>query len=127
LISAPRNSSDNPENLTDGWRHGSGRMWKSAPHPAGAQELVYEFAKQVTIEKLQLHQHTEWTSQEVEVLVSDDGAKWRPLFRGEISETHPAGPNYAFLLKKELSAKREAGQSANSLRIQAASLGTRRN
>ena len=70
---------------------------------------------------------TEWTSQEVEVLVSDDGAKWRPLFRGEISETHPAGPNYAFLLKKELSAKREAGQSANSLRIQAASLGTRRN
>ena len=105
LISAPRNSADSPAKLTDGWRQGAGRMWKSTANPAGPQEFVYELAKQVTIEKLQLHQHTEWPSQEVEVLVSDDGTIWQPLFHGEVPETHPAGANYAFLLKKRLSAK----------------------
>jgi hypothetical protein len=104
LILSPQNSTDDPATLTDGWRHGEGKMWKSAANPAGAQEFVYEFARPVTIEKLQIHQHTEWPGKDVEVLVSNDGASWQPLISGEIPKTHPAGANYVFLLKKDLSA-----------------------
>ena len=36
--------------------------------------------------------------------MSNDGASWQPLISGEIPKTHPAGANYVFLLKKDLSA-----------------------
>ncbi len=105
LISAPENSADLPARLTDGWRNGDGKMWTSATNPAGPLEFIYEFARPVTIEKVQLHQHPEWPSREVEVLVSEDGTDWQPLIRDEIPERHVAGPNYAFLLKKGLQTK----------------------
>lgn len=103
LVSAPKG--DDAAKLTDGWRNGEGHMWKSEANPKGPIEFVYEFAVPVTIDKVQLHQHTEWPSKEVEVLVSQDGNNWQPLVRGEIPEKHPHGPNYCFLLKKKLSAK----------------------
>jgi len=104
LISLPNGSKDDAANLTDGWRHGDGKMWASAANPAGPQEFVYEFVRPVTIEKVQLHQHPQWPSKAVEVLVSTDGTTWQPLIAGEIPDSHPHGANYNFLLKKKLSA-----------------------
>lgn len=104
LVSAPKDASD-AVTLTDGWRHGAGKMWQSSANPAGPQEFVYEFAVPVTIDKVQLHQHPEWPAKEVEVLTSKDGTDWQPLVKGEMAAAHPHGLNYNFLLKKKLSAQ----------------------
>jgi hypothetical protein len=104
LVAHPEGSADQPAALTDGWRHGPGRSWKSAPHPQVPLDFVYEFGHPVTVEIVQLHQHPAAPSREVEVLVSTDGTQWNPLVRGELPESHPHGPNYCFLLKKNLSA-----------------------
>lgn len=104
LVSAPKGG-DDPANLTDGWRHGDGKMWKSAANPNGPLEFIYEFATPITINKVQLHQHTTWPSKEIEVLVSEDESNWQPLVKGEIPEKHPHGANYCFLLKKKLAGK----------------------
>ncbi len=104
LISAP-NGPGNLARLTDGWRHGKGKMWASAENPGGPLEFVYEFATPVTIDKVQLHQHPDWPAKEVEVLTSADGKNWQPLVQGEMAAAHPHGPNYNFLLKKKLAAK----------------------
>ncbi len=105
LIASPKNSADDPKTLTDGWRNGAGKIWQSGANPSSPQEFVYELATVVSIDKVQLHQHTAWPSKEVEVLVSADGSNWQPLVHGTLSEKHPAGANYNFLLKKKLSAK----------------------
>jgi len=97
-------SAEDPAKLTDGWRHGEGRTWKSDANPAGPLEFVYEFAQPVTIEKAQFHQHPDWPSRHLEVLVSADGVTWMPLIQGELLEKHPLGANYNFLLKQKLSA-----------------------
>lgn len=104
LISHP-SSDDAPRQLTDGWRHGATKMWKSARNPTGPLEFVFEFATPVTIEKVQLHQNTEWPAKDVDVFVSEDGEKFVPLVRGELAASHPHGPNYNFLLQKKLAAK----------------------
>lgn len=104
LVASPAGSPDDPATLTDGWRHGAGRMWSSASDPADPLEFEYEFAAQVTIEKVQLHQHPEWPAKEVEVLSSPDGVQWQSIVRGDMPERHPHGPNYAFLLRKKLAA-----------------------
>lgn len=104
LISAPKDGAD-AQNLTDGWRHGFGKMWHSTENLTSPQEFVYEFATPVTIDKVQLHQHPEWPAKEVEVLTSEDGKNWQPLVKGELAAAHPHGANYNFLLKKKLSAK----------------------
>ncbi len=104
LISAPEDSTDNPATLNDGWRNGDGKMWKSAANPTSPIEFVYEFKSPVTIEKVQLHQHTAWPSKHVEILVCLEGADWQPLVNGTIPESDPRGANYNFLLKKKLSA-----------------------
>jgi hypothetical protein len=105
LIVAPAGSDDDPAHLTDGWRHGENKMWKSAPNPSSPLEFVFEFADPVVIEKVQLHQHSNWPSREVEVLTTANGTDWQPLVRGEIPEKHPHGANYNFLLRKKLSAQ----------------------
>jgi len=105
LISFPPGSSDDSSCLTDGWRHGEGKTWKSAANPTVPQEFVFEFAAPVTIDKVQLHQHPTAPSREIEVLTSRDGKQWAPLVRGEIPESHPHGFNYCFLLKKKLHAQ----------------------
>ena len=32
--------SDDPATLTDGWRHGPGKIWRSAANPGGPREFV---------------------------------------------------------------------------------------
>jgi len=104
LIASPSGSTDDPQTLTDGWRHGPGRMWASAPNPTAPLEFEFEFTEPITIEKVQLHQHPDWPAKDVEVLTSTDGQHWEPIVEGEMQARHPHGPNYAFLLKKKLSA-----------------------
>lgn len=102
LASAPTGSADDPQALTDGWRNGAGKMWHSAANPAAPLEFVYEFARPVTIRAAQVHQHPDWPSREIEIVVSEDGQTWKPLLRQEIPEKHPAGRNFTFLLKRGL-------------------------
>ena len=108
LTSSPEGSADDPAQLTDGWRHGEHRMWRSAADPESPQEFVYEFATPVTIQTVQIHQHTEWPGRQVEVLTSGDGENWSPLFEETLPEDSPGGPNFAFLLKRDLERKATA-------------------
>jgi len=104
LTASPAGSTDAPALLTDGWRHGAGGQWASAAEPKAPLEFVYEFAKPVTITTVQLHQHTDWPSREVEVLVSSDGEAWSSLLTTSLPENSPQGPNFTHSLKRNLSA-----------------------
>lgn len=97
LVSSPPGSSD-AATLTDGWRVGAGKVWTSAPRPTVPLEIVYELEQPVTIERVQLQQHAEFPSKDVEVEVSADGVTWTLLTGGEMPESHPAGPGFAYLL-----------------------------
>jgi hypothetical protein len=103
LLSAPEGSSD-AARLQDGWRHGDGKTWESASNPQGPQEFTYAFASPVTIEAVQIHQHPNWPSRAIEVLVSEDGQSWKPLVAKEMPKDSPHGPNHAFLLQRKLKA-----------------------
>ncbi len=105
LMSFPRGSPDDAATLTDGWRFGAGRSWRSAPNPAAPLELVYQLANPVTIKTIQIHQHPEWPSRDVEVFVSDDGTSWRRILDDELAESAPQGPNLAYLHKTDLNEK----------------------
>jgi len=100
LVASPAGSGDDPAALADGWRNGQGKSWSSGPVPEEPQEFVYEFARPVTIESVQIHQHPDWPSREVEVLVSEDGQEWKSVLKRDMPEKHPAGPNYAFVLAR---------------------------
>ena len=104
LVSSPSGSADDPATLTDGWRHGIGKMWQSAANPTGPQEFVYEFANPVAIQSVQIHQHPHAPGKDIEVLVSEDGQTWKPLVTGALPQNSTAGPNYAFLLQRGLNA-----------------------
>lgn len=104
LISAPDSPGEDPATLTDGWRHGDGKMWRSAANPTAPQEFTYSFDNPVTIKSVQIHQHPKWPSKEIEVLVSEDGKDWKRLFKKDMPKDSYAGPNYAFLLERGLSA-----------------------
>lgn len=103
LTASPAGSDDSPATLTDGWRHGPGRQWTSGPSPASPLEFTWKFATDVTIETLQIHQHSEWPARDVEVLVRTDGTAWSPIWAGRLPENAPDGPNFAFALKQGLS------------------------
>lgn len=104
LLTAPPGGDNDGATLTDGWRNGLGRMWLSAANPGSPLEFTYAFANSVTIQTVQIHQHPEWPSRDVEVLVSDDGQAWKPLIKKTLPESSPAGANFAFLLERGLSA-----------------------
>lgn len=101
LASAPA-SLDDPQALTDGFRHGDGKTWKSAPAPAKPPELVFTFDRPVTVDRLQLHQHPTSPTKHVEILASRDGVTWSPLFAATMPESATAGPSFAYLLAKDV-------------------------
>ncbi|MBS2016782.1 MAG: hypothetical protein JST00_28110 [Deltaproteobacteria bacterium] len=97
-------SPDDPRALTDGHRHGEGKMWRSAPSPSSPPEVVYTFDRPVTIDRVQLHQHPDWPTKRVEVLVSRNGATWTSLFTATMPEKALAGPSFAYLLATDVRA-----------------------
>lgn len=102
LIQAPDGFDEDPARLTDGWRNGQDRMWRSAAKSAGPQELVYRFATPVTLRRIQLHQHTEWPTKEIEILTSTDGVTWTPLLQRTLEAASPIGANFSFLMQGDL-------------------------
>ncbi|HSO38507.1 MAG TPA: discoidin domain-containing protein [Labilithrix sp.] len=105
LASSPAGSPDSPAALTDGWRAGAGKTWKSAPSPTAPLEIVYDFERPVVVQRVQLHQNVDFPSKDVQVLVSNDGgATWTAIVTDTLPPPHPAGPNFSYLLAKDLSA-----------------------
>jgi hypothetical protein len=105
LLRAPAGSPDDPATLTDGWRHGKGRQWRSADKPAGPLEFIYAFTDPVTIRAVQLHQNPEWPARDVEVLVSLDDRTYAPLLKKVLPERGEPNANFAFTLDTGLSAR----------------------
>src|SRR5262249_43005802 len=103
LLRAPL-SADNPASLIDGWRHGPGRMWRSAANPAGPLEFVYAFKDPVTIRAVQLHQNPDWPARDVEVLISTDDVSYSSLLKKVLPEKGNPSPNFAFTLDQGLNA-----------------------
>jgi hypothetical protein len=93
---APPGSPDDAAALTDGWRWGEGRAWRSPPDPVGPVTLRWTLPREVVVDQVQLHNHPEWPSTEVEVRVSTDGSTWTPLAETLVPASSPHGPNFAF-------------------------------
>lgn len=116
LVSSPPGS-DNPATLTDGWRNGAGKTWKSAANPTGPLEIEYELANPVTIRAVQIHQNPDFPSKEVEVWVSTDGANYTRLSGGPetpaiLPQSSPGGPNYAYYLDDKTRRRLTFGREA---------------
>ncbi len=102
VAASPPEGLDDPARLTDGWRHGKDRMWRSAKDPKSPQEFVYQLSGPATIKTVQLHQHSEWPSKDIEVSTSEDGQTWTPLVTKSLAKDSTGGPNFAFLLERGL-------------------------
>lgn len=102
LVSAPPGGEGDPAALTDGWRNGPGRMWAGPLKPSQPIEIIFRLESPAEIAAVQLHQHTDWPSREVEVSTSLDGTRWESLFQGAVPASHPLGPNFAFLIRRGL-------------------------
>ena len=96
----PSDSDQDPTTLTDGWRHGEGKMWHSGVNPSGAQELVYEFENRVTVGSVQLHQNPSWPAKQIKVSTSLDGDSYTPLFEATLPRKGGPNDNFAFHLEK---------------------------
>ena len=86
----------NPSRLTDGWRHGTGHVWRSQTDPSSPQTFVYGFATPVTIYSVTIHNNPQWPSKEVEIAVSEDGDTWSVLATRELPQTKEHGANFLF-------------------------------
>jgi hypothetical protein len=104
LLRSPR-SADDPATLTDGWRYGKNRMWRSAANPTGPLEFIYAFRDPVTIRTVQLHQNPDWPAREVEVLHSVDGKSYASLLKKVLLEKGVPNANFAFTLDGGLAAR----------------------
>jgi hypothetical protein len=107
LVNAPQGG-DDPSRLTDGWRHGKERAWRSMANPKGPLEFVWEFKHPVVIETVQLHQNPEWPAKEVEVLAAADGKTFTPLLKRALPEKVVPNANWAFTLDTKLKAAAQA-------------------
>ena len=102
LVEQPPGGGD-PATLSDGWRHGKGRLWQSAENPTAPLEFIYRFDNPVTIQRVQLHQNPEWPAKEVEVLVSMDGKEYLSALAKELPQKGKPNANFAFTLDTGLS------------------------
>lgn len=103
LMSSPQGG-DDASRLTDGWRHGKDRAWRSAANPKEPQEFGWTFERPVTVQSVQLHQNPDWPAKEVEVLVAADGKTFKPLIKRTLSEKGVPNANWAFTLDTKLAA-----------------------
>ena len=105
LIDWPRDSRADPATLTDGWRHGDERMWKTQENPSGPQEFTYSFESEVTVDTVQLHQNPKSPGKDVEVLVSADGNSYQSILKRSLPEKRARGPNFAFVVEQGLATR----------------------
>lgn len=94
-----------PAALTDGYRHGEGHTWTSAPNPTEPLVFEYAFSSPITIEAVQIHNDPVHPSKDVAVEVSVDGASWSTIASGELPVVGEHGPNFAYGLWRGLSAE----------------------
>lgn len=104
LVGAPAGGPDNAAVLTDGFRTGAGRTWRSAPSPKAPLEIEYELERPVVVERVQLQQNVDYPSADVAVLASVDGVSWTTIVEDRLPASHPAGPIFAYLLAQGLTA-----------------------
>ena len=102
VANAPATAPDDARLLTDGWRNGAGRMWRSPPNPKDPVEITWELASPVTIERAQIHQHTDFPSRQVSLSASDDGKVWKTISSAELPRTAKTGPNFAFHVDRNM-------------------------
>ena len=105
MIRWPGNADEAPLQLTDGWRHGPGRTWRSGSRPDRPQEFVFALDREVTVKTIQVHQNPEWPGEQVEVLTSEDDRKYETVANLTLPENSGHGPNFAFALETGLAAK----------------------
>lgn len=99
---------DDTARLTDGWRHGKDRAWRSAANPTSPLEFVWSFERPVTIETVQLHQNPDWPAKDVEVLIATDGTTFTPLLKRVLPEKGIPTNNWAFTFDTKLKAPASA-------------------
>lgn len=99
LIAAPADSAQPADRLTDGWRHGDGREWRSAAAPRESQVFVWRFPQAVDLRALQVHQARRFPAREVAASVSADGQVWSPLGRFVLPRESAVSPNHAYHLE----------------------------
>ncbi|HEX4952807.1 MAG TPA: hypothetical protein VF017_05360 [Thermoanaerobaculia bacterium] len=89
------------ERLTDGWRTGVNRTWRSAPWPTAPLDFTYELADPVEIDTIQIHQgDPDCPSERVEVHTGYKGSALAPLVSGVIPEKSAAGPSFTYFLNR---------------------------
>lgn len=85
------------ERLTDGWRHGADREWRSQANPKSPQAFEYAFKNPIVVSSVNVHNAIANSSRDIEVEVSEDGGQsWIKIAEGTLPETHKMGPNYTF-------------------------------
>jgi hypothetical protein len=107
LVSSPPGG-DDAVRLTDGWRHGKDRAWRSAAAPTAPLEFVWSFERPITINAVQLHQNPDWPAKDVEVLVAADGKRFVPLVKRVMPEKAIPNANWAYTLDEKLNAAASA-------------------
>ncbi len=105
LIRSPEAGAEDPARLTDGWRHGPGRIWRSGSRPDQPQEFVFALDREVTVKIIQLHQNPEWPGKQVEVLASADDREYVAVTALTLPEMAEQGANFAFALETGLTAQ----------------------
>ena len=105
LIRWPEGAAEAPAQLTDGWRHGPGRIWRSGSRPDRPQEFVFALDREVTVKTIQVHQNPEWPGKQVEVLASADDRQYEMLAALTLPKKGEQGPNFAFALETGLAAQ----------------------
>ena len=103
LLAAPTDG-DDPDLLTDGWRHGDGHQWRSAANPRRPQEFTYRLAGDATIDAVQVHQNPADPAKDIEVQVSQDGTTFDTVVQATLPEQGEPSDNFAFVLQRDLAA-----------------------
>jgi hypothetical protein len=92
LCSSPDNGETNPSLLTNGWIGSLENSWKSIESPTEAQEFVWRFRDDASIQSVRLHQNPLWPSNGIELFMSQDGEQFEEVWSGSLDNV-PTDPS----------------------------------